>query len=222
VSRSVRLGVVLALNLVLVGVLLILGLTARSLGVLAEGADYLADAAAMALSLLAVWLSKRPPTQARPGGYPRATAFSGVVNGGWLLVVSVLVVAGSLDRLATRTPHVRGLPVLVVSAVAAAVMVIGALILGGDADDPDDEGGELNMQAVLLDTAADAATAAGVAVTGAVILTTGRLYSLDPTVALIISVIAAYHAIRLLQRVASTLRARPPGLKSATGRAGRV
>jgi len=42
-------------------------------------------------------------------------------------------------------------------------MMGGALILGGDVDDLDDEdNGSLNIRAVFLDTAADAAAAAGV------------------------------------------------------------
>jgi hypothetical protein len=52
--------------------------------------------------------------------------------------------------------------VLIVSGIAAAVMLAGALVLGGDDDGEED----LNVKAVLLDTAA----AARVAVSGAVIL----------------------------------------------------
>jgi cobalt-zinc-cadmium efflux system protein len=210
VSRPARLGVVLILNLALVGALVIVGLSAHSLGVLAEGADYLADAAAIGVSLFAIWLSKRPPTPARPHGYPRATALAAVVDGGWLLVLSVLVIARAIGRLATGTGQVHGMAVLVVSGTAAEVMLVGALILGGDTDDLDDEGAELNMRAVLLDTAADATAAAGVAVTGAVILATGGLYWLEPTVALIISAVIAYHATKLLLRVAVALHVTDP------------
>ncbi|MGD0069156.1 MAG: hypothetical protein ABSB76_37755 [Streptosporangiaceae bacterium] len=48
-------------------------------------------------------------------------------------------------------------------------MLAGALVLRGD-DGSDD----LNVRAVLLDTAADAAAAAGTAVSGAVILAAPR------------------------------------------------
>jgi cobalt-zinc-cadmium efflux system protein len=207
VSRSTRLRVVLALNLALVASLLAVGISAHSLGVLAEGADYLADAAAIGISLIALWLARRPPTTRRPQGYPRASAFAALVNAGWLLVLSLAVAAGSIDRLSNGTHHVHGLPVLVVSGIAAAAMLVGALILRGDVDQlDDDDHAELNMRAVLLDTAADAAAAAGVAASGAVIVITGGLYWLDPVVALIISGVVAYHATRLLQRVATALR----------------
>src|SRR5437879_7495328 len=184
-TRSARLIVVLVLNLVLVSGLLAVGLSAHSLAVLAEGADYLADAAAIGVSLFAIWLSKRPPSLKRPGGYPRATAFAALVNGGWLLILSFLVIIGGIDRLATRTHEVHALPVLIVSAIAAAVMFSGAFILGTDSEITkinEKDNGDLNMRAVLLDTTADAAAAAGVALTGAIILWAGGLYWLDPTV----------------------------------------
>ena len=207
-SRPARLTVVLVLNLLLVVSLIGVGLSAHSLGVLAEGADYLADAAAIAVSLLAIWLSRRPPTPARPHGYPRAPAFAALVNGGWLLVLSLLVIAGGIERLATSTHEVHGLPVLIVNAIAGALMFAGALLLGGDVEedlDEDTDNGDLNMRAVLLDTAADAAAAVGVAVTGGIIFAAGGLYWLDPAVALAISAVIAYHAVRLLQRVVDAL-----------------
>jgi cobalt-zinc-cadmium efflux system protein len=205
VSRAARLWIVLFLNLLLVGGLVLVGISAHSFGVLAEGADYLADAAAIGVSLVALWLARRPRTPTRPRGYPRATAFAALVNGGWLLVLSVLVTEGAVDRLATGGHHVHGLTVLIVSGIAATVMLAAILILGHDEGEDDDENGDLNMRAVLLDTAADATAAAGVAVTGGIILATGGLYWLDPAVAIVISGAAAYHAIRLLRRLARAL-----------------
>jgi cobalt-zinc-cadmium efflux system protein len=205
VSREKRLTVVLVLNLSLVAGLVIVGLRAQSLGVLAAGGDYLADAAAIGVSLFAIWLS-RPPRPRRPGGYPHATNIAALVNGGWLLILSVLVIVNAIERLVVGAPAVDGLPVLIVSAVAAAVMMAGALILGGELDDDAHDGEDLNMKAVLLDTAADAAAAGGVAVSGVVILATGGWYWLDPVVALIIATVIGYHALDLLRRVIAALR----------------
>ena len=66
------------------------------------------------------------------------------------------------------------------------------------------------MKAVLLDTAADAAAAGGVAISGAVILATRGLYWLDPAVALIIAVIIGYHACKLVRKVAAAIRSSSP------------
>ena len=67
-----RLTVVLLLNLGLITALAMVGLAAHSLAVLAAGADYLADAGAIGVSLLAIWLAGGPPGRARPDGYPHA------------------------------------------------------------------------------------------------------------------------------------------------------
>jgi cobalt-zinc-cadmium efflux system protein len=96
------------------------------------------------------------------------------------------------------------LPVLIVSGIAAAVMLAGALVLGGDPGEDDDE--DLNVKAVLLDTAADAAAAGGVAISGAVILGTGGWYWLDPAVALVIAVIVGYQAQKLVRKVVAAIR----------------
>lgn len=198
---------VLLLNLALVAGLVAAGIGAHSVGVLAAGGDYLADAAAVGISLLAIGLARRPPTRRRPGGYPRATAYAALVNVSLLLAVVAAVAAGAIARLVTGPGHVHGLPVLIASGIAALVMLGAGLILRGDADDPEDsEGDRANMRAVLLDTLADSAAAGGVAVTGAIILADPALAWLDPTVALIIAAVIGYQALVLIRRVVTALR----------------
>jgi Co/Zn/Cd efflux system component len=187
VSRSRRLSVVLLLNLALVAGLIVVGVAAHSLAVFAEGGDYLLDAAGVGVALLA------------------ASRAAALINAGWLLALQLLVVAAASYRLITGAREVDGLAVLVVSGVAAIVMAVGALVLRGDADhDGDEEDEDLSVKAVLLDTVADAATAAGVAVTGGVILAMRGWYWLDPAVALAIAVVVAYHAVRLFRKALSS------------------
>lgn len=204
-SRTQRLIVVLVLNLALVAGLVVVGVTAHSIAVLAEGGDYLLDAAGVAVALLAIWLAARPATRTRPGGYPNATSIAALINAGWLLVLELLVAGVALDRLITHRVPVDGLPVLVMSGIAAVAMLGGALILRADEDE--EEGGErdLSVAAVLLDTMADAAAAAGVAVVGAIIFATGGWYWLDPAIALTIAVVVAYHALALIRKVLGRL-----------------
>jgi cobalt-zinc-cadmium efflux system protein len=204
-SRTARLWAVLVANLALVCALTGVGITAHSLGVWAEGADYLADAAAIGVSLFAINLSSRAPTPKHPDSYPRATRYAAAVNGGWLLLLSLLVAAGGADRLISGVRQVHGLPVLIVSGVAAVAMIAGALLLGTDLGNDADDDYDLNVRAVLLDTAADAAAATGVAVAGAVIYAAHGLYWLDPAVALVIAAVVGYHAVRLLLRIRTAL-----------------
>jgi len=193
-SRVQRLTVVLVLNLALVTGLVVVGAGAHSLGVLAEGGDYLLDAAGAGLALLAIRLSAR---RTRAGGLS-PTGAAALVNAGWLLLLELIVVGASMERLATRAPAVHGLPVLVASGIAALVMTAAALVLRGD---DDGEKRDPSVAAVLLDTVADAAAAAGVAAAGAIILVVRGWYWLDPAVALAIAVLVAYHAVALIRTI---------------------
>jgi cobalt-zinc-cadmium efflux system protein len=203
VSRTQRLCIVLVLNLALVASLVAVGVTAHSLAVLAEGGDYLLDAAGVVVALLAIRLSARSPSRVWREDGPDANSVAALINAGWLLALELIVAAAAADRLLSRTPQVDGLPVLIASGIAALVMTVGALVLRGDTDDGEDETGErdLSVAAVLLDTIADAAAAAGVAAAGAIILATGGWYWLDPAVALAIAVVVAYHALALIRKV---------------------
>jgi len=217
-SRTQRLLIVLALNLVLVAALVAVGVTAHSLAVLAEGGDYLLDAAGVGVALLAIRLSARPARGARREGPSKAPNVAALINAGWLLALEVVVAALAVERLINGAHPVDGLPVLIVSGIAALVMAGGALILrgaGGDDADDDDEH-DLSVAAVLLDTVADAAAAAGVAAVGAIILATGGWYWLDPAVALTIALVVAYHAIALIRKVLIRLR---PSAADSTGSA---
>jgi cobalt-zinc-cadmium efflux system protein len=210
VTRTTRLAVVLLLNLALVAGLVVAGLGAHSVGVLAAGGDYLADAAAIGISLLAIGLARRAPTPRRPAGHPRATAYAALINVTALLAVMAVVAVGAAGRLVSGAGHVRGLPVLVASGAAALVMLGAGLILRGDDAPGDTAGDRANMRAVLLDTLADSAAAAGVAVTGAIILADPGLSWLDPAIALVIAAVVGYQALRLARQVIITLLHEPP------------
>src|SRR5947209_16593169 len=118
VSRPQRLTLILVLNLGLVAGLVAVGLTAHSLAVLAEGGDYLLDAARAAVAVLAIRMSARASGQDRRPWRWSPTDLAALFNCGWLLLLEVLVAAAAVVRLATRTPEVHGLPVLVMSGVA--------------------------------------------------------------------------------------------------------
>jgi cobalt-zinc-cadmium efflux system protein len=220
-TRAARLATVLLLNLALVAGLVTAGLAAHSLGVLAAGADYLADAAAIGVSLLATGLARRPPSPRRPAGYPHATAYAALLNAALLLAVVAVVIAGAARRLISGTGEVHGLPVLIASGIAALAMLAGGLLLRGDEPGADDtEGDRANMRAAVLDTLADSAAAAGVAVTGAIILAAPGLSWLDPVAALAISAVIGYHAVALIRDIVRGLRRGTAGSSTAGTAAG--
>jgi cobalt-zinc-cadmium efflux system protein len=193
-SRGARLGLVLGINLAMVLALLLVGFFAHSLGVLASGADYLGDAFGASLALLALRLGRR-----RQDG--RATSLAALVNASLLLAVTLAVIIEAIYRLSAGAPSIHGVPVVLVSVIAAGAMIACALILGDVCTD-------VGMQSVMLDSVADAAAALGVAISGGVILMTGGTYWLDSAVALVIALVVAFHAIKLLRKVAAELSRR--------------
>jgi cation diffusion facilitator family transporter len=207
VTRDKRLGLVLSINLAMVLALLLVGLLAHSLGVLAAGVDYLGDALGAGLSLIALRISRRKHARSR------ASSFAALANSSFLLLVTLAVTAEAAHRLGSAAPSVHGVPVVAAGAVAAGAMMACAFILG-------DVRGDLSMESVMLDTVADAAAAMGVAVSGAVISLTGDTNWLDSLVALVISLAIAYQAIKLARRVITDLREKRPAVASEVRRCG--
>lgn len=195
VTQTRRLQIVLALNLALIGGLMIVGITAHSLGVLAAGGDSLADSLAIGLGLFAIRVRDRSAVPSK------ATTRVAVVNSTLLLLVTVVVAVEGVRRLAGHSPEVSGLPVLIASTVTMLVMLVCAVVAGGDEDDDD-----LHMRSIVLDIIADAVSAGAVAVTGGIILWTGRLFWLDTAVALVIGIVIGYQAVRLLREAITELR----------------
>jgi cobalt-zinc-cadmium efflux system protein len=194
-SQRRRLTILLALNVAMIAGLIVVGLVTHSLGVLAAGGDYVADSAAILLGIIAVTMRERT------GPDSKAPTCVAAINATALLVVTLLVVGEAVRRLLHGTPEIHGLPVLIVSAVATAVMIGGVFVLGAGAGSED-----LHMRSVLLDTAADALASAAVAVSGGIIYLTGRFYWLDSALSLVIGILIGVGGLRLLFAVAHALR----------------
>lgn len=199
-SQRRRLACVLALNLTMIAGLVVVGVAANSLGVVAAAGDFAADSVALVLGLVAVAVRDRP-RRGSTGRPSRATTVVAVINGAVLLTVTVVVLVAAVQRLRQGSVDVQGLPVLIVSVISMLVMLAGAAILGLGAGRED-----LHMRSVLVDTLADAAAAAGVAVAGAVIAITDRFYWLDSVLAVLISLVIGVAAVKLLTDGVKELR----------------
>ena len=203
-SQSSRLRLVLLINVVMIVGLIVVGLASHSLGVLAAGGDYIADSVAIALGLVAIRISKHPH------GHPKATSVVALINASLLLLASLVVIVEAVRRLIHHTPDIGGLSAMIVAIVATMAMIGGALILKGD-----DADGDLHMRSVILDTVADAAAAAAVAVAGGVIFITKRFYWLDSALAGLIALVVAFHAAKLARDVTTALRKRTSPVPAA-------
>ena len=192
-TQTRRLQIVLALNIFMLAGLFVVGFSSHSLGVLAASGDYLLDSGAIIFGLFAIYLRNQNGEQSR------ATLVVALINVSLLVIISVTVTVEAIHRLRNHTPHIHALPVVLVSAIAAVVMGIGAFILKGDGDD-------LHMRSVLLDTVADALSAAAIALTATLILVTKRFFWTDSVVAIMISTAIVYQALILLRDIMRDLK----------------
>ncbi|HEX4540115.1 MAG TPA: cation diffusion facilitator family transporter [Acidimicrobiales bacterium] len=199
VTLRTRLTVALVLNLGIVAAQAVAGFGAHSVGLLADAGHNLVDGAGLGLSLLAVYLSRRPPTRERSYGYHRSTVLAAQANAGAICVVTVLVAAESVHRFFSPQP-VQGAPMVVVAAVALLVDAIAAMVLW-DRSSRD----TFTVRTAVLHMGGDALASLGVVVAGSVILITGRFAWLDPAVGLGIAALIAWGAVGLLRSTTDVL-----------------
>lgn len=197
-SQRRRVLIVLCLNAALIAGLVIVGVLANSVSVLAAAGDTVADCLALILGLVAIALRDRDPDH--PHAH-RPIAIAALINAALLFTVTVTVVIEAVSRLREGSPPVEGLPVVIVSLITLVVMLGGAFVLGFSAGEED-----LHMRSVLLDALADAAVAAAIVIAGAIILITGGLYWLDPVLALLVSAVIGVAAVRLMIKAVAALR----------------
>ncbi len=196
-TRTGRLVAALAVNAALVAGQVVAGVVARSAGLLADAGHNLTDVAAIVVSLLAVRWAMRPRSEERSFGNHRGTILAALLKATTLAVVTLAIVAVSIDRL-LHPVHVDGGVVAVTAAAAVMANALAALALHeGDHD--------LNMRAALSHMAADVAASACVLVAGVVIAATGGWDRLDPVASLAVAAMIVVQAARLVRESTEVL-----------------
>src|SRR5580698_364195 len=98
-TRTTRLVGALALNTGLVIAEILAGLAAHSAALLSDAGHNLTDVVALGASLFAVRWALRPRSDQRSFGNHRGTILAALLNAALLGVVTVAIVATSVDRL---------------------------------------------------------------------------------------------------------------------------
>src|SRR3954451_12049587 len=123
-----KLAGALALILAFMCVEVAVGIAADSLALLSDAAHMLTDAGALALSLVAIRLAKRPAAGAMTYGLKRSEILAAAINGTTLLVLGLLIVYEGVRRL-IDPPDVAGAPVLIVAVLGIAVNLAATMVL---------------------------------------------------------------------------------------------
>jgi cobalt-zinc-cadmium efflux system protein len=183
----------------------VVGILAGSLALLSDAGHMLTDAAAIALSLLAARLARRPAGGAMTYGLGRAEILSAQVNGITLLVLAVLITYEAARRLASP-PEVDAGPVLVVALAGVVVNLAAARVLAGAGRE------SLNVEGSFRHIVTDLYAFIATAVAAVVILATG-FDRADAIASLFVAALMLYSAYVLLRASGRVfLEAAPEGV----------
>jgi cobalt-zinc-cadmium efflux system protein len=173
------------------------GLLANSLALLADAGHMLADVAALALSLWAMSLARRPPSHDKTYGYVRMEILAALVNGAALLVISGLIAWEAWRRV--REPVAVDGPLLAgVAAAGLVVNLIAASLLHAHAHE------SLNVRGAYLHVLGDLLGSVGALTAGAVVWATGWTPA-DALVSVLIAGLILTSAWRLVREAADVL-----------------
>jgi len=202
-----RYAVAVGLNLAIVAVQVVVGISIGSAALLADAGHNASDVLGLLLAGWAAWLMTRTGSPRRTYGYGKAGVLAALMNSLLLVFACGALVFEAVQRLldpAAVAPP--GQTVMQVAALAVAVNLLsGWLLMGGNPDD-------VNRRAAVIHLFADAAVSAAVVAAGAIILWTGARW-VDPVASLfIVAVILATSWRLLLQSLDMALDAAPKGM----------
>ena len=201
VSR--RLTGVLGLTAVFTVAEVVGGVVSGSLALLADAGHMFSDVAALALSLFAIRLARRPPTERRTYGYARFEILAALVNGATLLLVAGLIVVEAWQRV--RDPvDIDGPVMLGVAALGLLVNVVAAFVLHAHSHD------NLNVRGAYLHVLGDLLGSVGTIAAGVVVLATGWTPA-DPIISVVIAALILFSAWNLVREATDVLLESVPG-----------
>jgi cobalt-zinc-cadmium efflux system protein len=198
----------LAIALLITGAFLVLevfgALLTNSLALLADAGHMLTDVAALALSLFAVWLARRPATPERSFGYYRAEVLAALANAATLVAISFYIFWEAWGRL-SAPPEVASLPMLGIAVAGLGANLASAWVLtrGGGHEH------NLNTRGAFLHVVGDVLSS--VAAIGAALLMLATGWRLvDPLLSAGIGVLILRGSWRLLSESVDVLLDKAP------------
>lgn len=168
-----------------------------SLALLADAGHMLADTAALALALTAVWFGARPATPGKTFGYYRLEILAAFINGVGLVLIALFIFYEAYHRWFAPTP-VRSGAMTIVAAGGLAVNLICARLLHRDRHD------DLNVRGAWLHIITDAMGSVSAIIAG-VIITVFGWYAADSLISAFISLLILWSAWHLIREATNVL-----------------
>ena len=154
------------------------GLITNSLALLSDAAHMGTDVIALAISLFAVRMSRKPADAKRTYGFARMEAIGALVNGGMLFLVAGYILWEAVGRF-RQPPDVASTGMLVIAALGLVVNLISMRLLKAGSGD------SLNVKGAYLEVWADMLGSVGVIGGAIIIMMTGWTLA-DPIIAVLI------------------------------------
>lgn len=173
------------------------GWLANSLALLADAGHMLTDAAALALTLGAIWFASRPANERKTYGYYRLEILAAFINAVTLVLISLWVIYEAYQRW-TSPPEVKGLELTLVAVGGLIVNLISAWLLHSDHQH------DLNMRGAWLHVMGDALGSVTAIAAGVLIISFGWVWA-DAVSSLLISLIIIYGSWNLIRETINIL-----------------
>jgi cobalt-zinc-cadmium efflux system protein len=173
------------------------GVTAHSLALIADAGHMMADAVAIGLALLAMWIAARPASITRTFGFQRSEVLAALLNALSLWLITVWIFVEAYRRL-MEPPEVQGLLMLAVGAGGLLVNLAVAWTLHRSARE------SLNVEGAFLHVLGDLLGSVAVVIASGLIALFGW-FVVDPIFSFIIGGLILFSSGRLLWRVSHVL-----------------
>lgn len=198
------LAVSLGLTATIMVVQVVGAILSGSLALLADAAHMFTDSSALVIALIATAVAARPADDRRTFGYQRAEVFAALINAIILIVLTVSVAIGGVNRLLNPGEVEVAGPVMLAVAVVGMLANGTSMWLLSRAQEK-----SINVRGAYLEVMGDLIGSVMVIIAAIVIVTTGWMPA-DAIASLVIAAMIVPRAISLLREVFSVLAESAP------------
>ncbi|MBM3461116.1 MAG: cation transporter [Armatimonadetes bacterium] len=188
--RTVAIGFLLTAVILVVEV--VVAILSHSLSLLADAGHVLTDLAALGLSWFALKQAERPPNAQQTYGYHRTGIMAALVNASTLILIAIWIMREAYDRF-NAPVEVDGLMMGWAAVVGLVANIYIGWILSREGSD------NLNLRSAMLHVIGDAMASVGVIVAALVLWLRPTWTFVDPAIGVLISLLIAAGAWRILQ-----------------------
>lgn len=187
-----RLGIAIAINMLLTLAQVIGGIVSGSLSLIADALHNFSDAASLLIAWVARRIGRRPADHFKTFGYKRAEVIAALINLVTLVIVGLYLIYEAMWRF-IEPQVIEGWTVVIVAGIALVIDVATAVLTYSMSQH------SMNIRAAFLHNVSDALASVGVIVAGSLILLYGWYWT-DTVLTLLIAGYVLYQAATMLPK----------------------